>query len=281
MRRLRAHAALVAAVAAGALASPASGATRTIDTSFGSSALGGRLHFEVYLPAGYTTSGLRYPVIYFLHGLPADPGTYEGVRYVERALDEVGYPAILVVPQGARAGEPDPEYVNHGPGRDWASAIARELPRVVDSRFRTIASRDGRALVGVSAGGYGAMHLALRHLSTYSVVESWSGYFHPTDPTGTKAISLGRPDRDAKADVHEQAAAEKASLRTERTYIAFYVGRGDRRFAAENEQLDRELTAAGIPHVFRLFAGGHDQTLWQSHAPMWLGLAVAHLAPAR
>jgi enterochelin esterase-like enzyme len=125
------------------------------------------------------------------------------------------------------------------------------------------------------------MHLALRELAAFSVVESWSGYFHPTDPTGTVALSLGSPDRDARADVHEQIAAERARLRSGSTFIAFYVGLGDSRFRAENEQLDRELTTAGIPHLFREFSGGHGQSLWAGHAAMWLGLALAHLAPAR
>jgi enterochelin esterase-like enzyme len=270
----------VAAAAFAALAPAAAPGTRRIDTGYSSRALRGTLHFEVYLPAGYASSGERYPVVYFLHGLPAAAVSYQAVRFVERALDEVGRPAILVVPQGARAGETDPEYVDHRSGDNWADAISLELPRVVDSRYRTIASRSGRALVGVSAGGYGAMHLALRELASFSVVESWSGYFHPTDPTGTVALSLGSADRDAKADVHEQIASEKARLRSGRMFIAFYVGARDSRFRAENEQLDRELTEAAIPHLFREFAGGHDQRLWQRHAAMWLGLALAHLARA-
>jgi enterochelin esterase-like enzyme len=283
MRRLLPLTALLAAAAAvfGVFAPAAAPATRRIDTSYSSRALAGRLHFEVYLPANYASTGERYPVVYFLHGLPAGAVSYQSMRFVERALDEVGQPAILVVPQGARAGETDPEYVDHRAGDNWADAISLELPRIVDSRYRTIANRSGRALVGVSAGGYGAMHLALRELDSFSVVESWSGYFHPTDPTGTVALSLGSSDRDAKADVHEQIAAEKSRLRSERMFIAFYVGLGDSRFRAENEQLDRELTAAGIPHLFREFAGGHDQALWERHAAMWLGLALGHLAAPR
>ena len=133
MRRLRLTAVLSAAVAVSTLVvSSASSATRTLDTSFASRALGGTLHFEVYLPAGYDSSGFRYPVLYFLHGLPASTGSYRGLRFVERALDEVGLPAILVVPQGARAGESDPEYVNHGPGDNWGDAIALELTRTLD-----------------------------------------------------------------------------------------------------------------------------------------------------
>ncbi|MHB8470614.1 MAG: alpha/beta hydrolase [Gaiellaceae bacterium] len=263
---------LVAALAATATAR----AGRTDDTAYRSVALGGDLHYEVYLPSGYDTSAERYPVVYFLHGLPSGADAYRSVGFVERALDATGRAAILVIPQGARPGETDPEYVDRGANDDWGTAIALELPRVVDARYRTIRSRAGRALVGVSAGGYGAMHLALKHLDRFSVVESWSGYFHPTDPTGTVALDLG-----ASRNVHRQLLAVAPQLRRSPTFIAFYVGRSDARFAAENEQFNHELSAAGIAHVFRLYAGGHSQALWQSYAPAWLSLALGHLSPAR
>ena len=83
------------------------------------------------------------------------------------------------------------------------------------------------------------MHLALKHLGEFSVVESWSGYFHPTNPAGTAPLSLGSAARDAAADVHEQLVHVKSRLARLPTFIAFYVGRGDSRFAAENRRLDR------------------------------------------
>ena len=235
----------------------------------------------MYLPPGYATSGLHYPVVYFLHGLPAGPLDYRSVGFVENALDGLRRQAILVAPPGARAGDSDPEYLDRGPQRRWETAIAQELPRIVDARFRTIASRRGRALIGLSAGGYGAMHLALAHLGEFSVVESWSGYFHPTDPTGTKPLDLGSASDNDRADVHRQTTRVLAQLHTLPTLIAFYVGTRDARFAAENEQLNQELTRAGIEHIFRLYRGGHDQSLWGRYAPEWLSLALAHLAPAR
>jgi S-formylglutathione hydrolase FrmB len=251
-----------------------------MDASFASAAIGQRLHFEMYLPEGYDTDSRRYPVLYVLHGLPSTAGAYTSLGFVERALDTVGAPAIVVVPQGARAGESDPEYVDHGPGDRWGTAIATELPRVVDARFRTIRSRAGRALIGISAGGYGAMQLALHHLDEFSVVESWSGYFHPTDPTGTKTLDLGSAARDAQADVHQVLPTVRDELRKTHTFIAFYVGRSDWRFYDENETLNRELSEAGVEHVFRAYPGGHDQALWQRYAAPWLELALVHLAPA-
>jgi enterochelin esterase-like enzyme len=262
----------IAAAAAAAAALAGTGGSRDVDAAFVSQAIG-TLHFRIYLPPGYDDTTMRYPVVYFLHGLPAGSGSYRSLGFVRRALEAAGRPALLVTPQGATAGNADPEYVG-----GWEQAIADELPRVVDRRFRTIASRDGRALIGVSAGGYGAMHLALRHLDEFAVVESWSGYFHPTDPSGTKPLDLGSAAQNRDANVHAAVPQLTQRLSSRPTFIAFYVGRGDWRFYPENVALHRELVRAGVRHLFRVYAGGHSTSLWTTHAPAWLALALDHLA---
>jgi enterochelin esterase-like enzyme len=237
--------------------------------SVDSVSLAGSVHARVILPAGYAQSHRRYPVVYFLHGLPGTASSYLGNDWVADALARAG-PAILVMPQGARDGDSDPEYLNWGAGRNWETYVATELPGYIDARFRTIRSREGRALVGLSAGGYGATILGLHHLSSFSVIESWSGYFHPTDPSGTHALDRG-PDTSALTLVGRLKARQP-------TFLAFYVGKGDTRFRDENVAFARELKAAGVPHVFDVYPGGHATSLWQAHAVAWLRLALAHLA---
>jgi S-formylglutathione hydrolase FrmB len=252
------------------------------EDSYASAALQGRLPFAVYLPPGYSTdTKTRYPVIYFLHGLPAAPYTFRGIGYVAQALEHTGQRAIIVAPLGARDGDTDPEYLDWGPGRNWETAVALELPAYDDANYRTIPTRRGRALVGVSAGGYGAVLLGIHHLDSFAVVESWSGYFHPTNPAGTTALELGSTDADARASAHTFVRLLSVAFRERSTFFAFYVGRGDARFRAENEVLDTELAAAHVPHVFELYPGAHQATVWRAHASQWLGLALSHLAPAR
>jgi putative tributyrin esterase len=270
MRRF-AIALLVLAVAAATAAVALGRQTHEVDEGIQSIALGGTAHALVVLPDGYATSVLRYPVVYFLHGLPAGPGAYKGSTWLGDVLERVG-PAILVMPQGSRSGDTDAEYLNWGAGRNWETFIAEELPTAIDKRFRTIRSRDGRALIGLSAGGFGATVLGLHHLGRFSVIESWSGYFHPTDPSGTKALDLG-PSTSA----HNLIGALQADEQQRPTFFAFYVGRGDARFRAENLLFDRELTLAAVPHVFELYRGGHDTDVWEAHAPGWLGMALERL----
>jgi enterochelin esterase-like enzyme len=251
---------------------------QAVDTGFRSVSLDATLHVLVVLPPGYDTSGLRYPVVYFLHGLPAGPTAYRGVAWVASAAEKTGHDAIVVIPQGTRIENGDPEYHDWGPGQNWETALAVELPRWVDANYRTIADRSGRAIVGLSAGGYGAAILDAHHPGEFSVMESWSGYFRPTDPTGEKTLDVGSDAADAYASVFDQIPLLKKAFAAAPTFYAFYVGRNDPTFVSDNIQLDRQLSGAGIRHVFDLYPGGHDNALWQAHAVRWLGIALNQLA---
>jgi enterochelin esterase-like enzyme len=265
-------AALFAVAAAGAAAALLR-ETRSVDEGFTSIAVGGPVHARVILPPGYDdTPHRRFPVVYFLHGLPASSSSYRGNTWLEQALQAAG-PAILVLPQGARDADSDPEYLDWGKGRNWATYVSTELVRHIDSQFRTIPNRAGRAIMGLSAGGYGATIIGLNHLGRFSVIESWSGYFHPTDPTGTKAIARG-----PLAIAHRLIPSLRRDQQRRPTFFAFYVGRQDGRFEAENVQLAHELTAARVRYLFELYPGAHETSVWQAHAAQWLALALHHLA---
>jgi S-formylglutathione hydrolase FrmB len=125
---------------------------------FHSAALRGQDHFAIYLPPGYAGGRRRYPVVYYLHGLPAKPDSYRRSRIASmgRDLERHGLAAILVAPQGARRGDSDPEWHDWGPGRDWERATAVELVAYVQAHYRTLRDRRARAIVGTSGGGYGA-----------------------------------------------------------------------------------------------------------------------------
>jgi enterochelin esterase-like enzyme len=265
-------------VAANAASTSGSGAMQREEFTYAARGVGRTLHYEALLPAGYATSGKRYPVVYFLHGLPASSVGYRDARFVEEALRQLPRQAIVVAPQASDEAETDPEYLDRGPGHNWETALTRELVTSVDARLRTIPRRDGRAIVGLSAGGYGAMMLALHNPGLYATVQSWSGYFHPTDPSGRVALDLGSRAANERASAHSQIRTAPGSWRG--LSIGFYVGSGDARFLRENRTLHQELLAAGIPHVFRVYSGGHTHVLWRAHARQWLEMALSHLAAA-
>ena len=272
--------AVVLAAAVGVAASRPSSSPTALDITFHSAALRSTMHALVVLPAGYSTSTRRYPVVYFLHGLPATAISYSGLHWVAGALAETGKPAILVAPQGARDDDTDAEYLDWGEGRNWETYVSSELVQVIDSRYRTIANRRGRAIIGESAGGYGAAAIGFNHLDKYAAIESWSGYFVPTDPTGLQRLDRGSKAANARASLHTLVTTSVPEIKESNPFFAFYVGNHDERFLEQNEQLNRELDQVHIAHLFEVYAGAHTTTLWERHAVGWLRLALTHLAPA-
>jgi putative tributyrin esterase len=254
--------------------------SQTLYITCPSPSLDGSLPAAVYLPQNYGAGEARYPVVYFLHGLPAGPTAYKLNGYVAGAVAASSHAAIVVAPQGSRKSNDDREYLDWGPRENWPKAISHDLTKCIDSRFRTIANRHGRALIGVSAGGFGAFNIGLRELSVFSVVESWSGYFAATDPSGYHVLKLGSKEADRAARIRP-AASLAAAMKRVPSLVGFYIGRQDQRFYSDNLTLNREFTAAHVSHYFATYPGGHSLSVWAKWAPLWLGRALAYLkAPA-
>jgi len=250
---------------------------QTLSISCRSPSLGGSLPAEVYLPAGYSRRSSPYPVIYFLHGLPAGPSTYKANAFVADALAQGNLRAIVVAAQGARASNSDREYLDWSSAENWPRAISHDLPSCIDHSYHTVANRLGRALIGVSAGGYGALNIGLRNLHTFAAVESWSGYFVATDPSGEHVLELGSTEADDNAIV-PRGGALLEQLAVWPSMIGFYVGRQDGLFLPMNEQFHQALKQSSIAHTFRIYAGGHSGVLWRAQAPAWLGMALRFMS---
>lgn len=278
-------ASLVAAAALALVPSAASALSGTIGYgSFHSTSLDGTIHYSVYLPPGYSGSATRYPVVYFIHGLPAHGSSYRSIGWVARALESSGHKAILVGAQGARAGDTDPEWHDWGSGRNWESSVAGELVPLIDGRYRTLARRSGRAIIGFSAGGYGATLIGFHHTDEFGVIQSWSGYFEPTNPAGTAVLDLGSRQANQWANMHSLVPRLRTLMGSNyaRTYFSFYVGTHDRRFRADNARLEREIRAHRFPHWhYAVYSGSHSVPFWTSHSPMWIGLALEELRAPR
>jgi enterochelin esterase-like enzyme len=253
---------------------------QTLAVTCRSPALGGRLPAMVYLPAGYKGGTARYPVIYFLHGLPANPTSYQANGFVAASVPSGRQAAIVVTPQGARSANSDREYLDWSAKENWPRAISHDLTACIDRRYRTIRRRAGRALVGLSAGGYGAFNVGLRALNTFGAVESWSGYFVATDPVGDKVLELGSKQADNDARV-PSGPGLAAALKHYPSLLAFYIGNQDSRFLTMNHQYDAALTASHVTHVFKVYSGGHSLALWTGQAARWLSMALAALAAER
>ena len=144
--------------------------------------------YGVYLPAGYTTSEKRYPVVYALHGYMERPLSLGDIVPEMDTMVESGEAEemIIVLVDGTnRFG--GSWYLSSPTIGDYESYIARELVDHIDAKYRTIPNRDSRGITGCSMGGDGSIHLALNYPDIFSVAAPISGlYYYERDPLWDK-----------------------------------------------------------------------------------------------
>jgi hypothetical protein len=147
----------------------------------------------VYLPKGYDPQGSRrYPVLYVLHGYTGDvaalissrPWETNVLQWADRLIrDRTMAPAIVALVDGfTRLG--GSQYVDSIHNGRYAAYTVRDVVGHVDRTYRSISSEGGRAVVGKSSGGFGAMHLVMAHPGVFAAFASHSGdsyfwYAHP------------------------------------------------------------------------------------------------------
>ncbi|MHB8461180.1 MAG: alpha/beta hydrolase [Vulcanimicrobiaceae bacterium] len=146
-----------------------------------------------YLPPGYDPEGSRrYPVLYCLHGYSGSAAALVGVsawnsnvvQRIDRLIGRKAMPeALLVIVDGwTRLG--GSQYVDSMHNGAYATYVVRDVIGHVDASFRSIAHAGGRAVLGKSSGGFGAMHLVMEHPGIFSAFASHSGdsYFRYNHP---------------------------------------------------------------------------------------------------
>ena len=160
-----------------AVLSLAHGAGTVINDSFYSQALGATRYMRVYLPEGYDTSSIDYPVVYFFHG----GGTnHMGYAYIYGLLDTLignGHidPVIVVKPDASGGSYYGSWYTNSALYGDFEDYLVYDLIAYIDTTYRTIPSRNARSVMGHSMGGYGALKIAIKHPDVYRAVVGHSG----------------------------------------------------------------------------------------------------------
>ena len=248
-----------------------------------SEAIGGRSQaVYVYLPPGYRNHPRRrYPVFYLLHGFPGRPqGAFlwtnqVGVDEDVLVANHTVHPAILVMPYGSTGFFTDKEWANGiHLGEGWETFMAHDVVRAIDRRYRTIRSGRGRALGGLSEGGYGALNIGLHHPGEFGVLESWSGYVLAEN---VKSV-FGGDHRLLRVNSPLLTLPHAAAkLRRARTYVWLYTGTDDK-LKQESAAFAAELRRGRIAYRYNVFRGGHSWALWRAQTPRALALVSRHLA---
>lgn len=243
------------------------------------------LSYNVILPPDYrTSSATRYPVLYLLHGF--DGHYSDWVTRTNVADYAAQYRLIVVTPEGNNGWYTDSVSTTTD---KYESYILKELIPDVGKRFRTIESRYGRGIAGLSMGGYGALKFGLKSPATFAFAGSISGAvavpsWTEDDYQNLKSIRdsafsafgpLGSEARKAN-DIFEitrnLSNARIASL----PFLYLDCGTEDI-FISDNSRLAALLREKKVPHEFRELPGDHSWPYWNQQVQEVLKVAAGKL----
>jgi len=211
----------------------------------------GEVTLAILLPPDYETSTARYPVVYLLHG-----GTQNHTAFPARSwfnADVSKRRMIVVMPYlqpfayQARGGRPAPieEY------------LGEDLPKYIDANYRTIDDRRGRAIAGISMGGYGATRLGLERPDMFGAVGAISAALSMSGcPDGCLSIPL--------TTAEASDTARNANFRiVDPPYFFIACGVADS-VLPSNRALAMTLREHRFPLELHEVPGGHDWSVWDS-----------------
>jgi S-formylglutathione hydrolase FrmB len=202
-----------------------------------------------------------FATLYLLHGLSDDYTGWVRRSNIERYVANL--PLIVVMPDGYRG-----FYTNTASGVPYARYIAEETVAFIERNFPARASRDARAIGGLSMGGYGALRLALGYPDCFISATSHSGVpMHGTRKP--KETALWEYDQvfgpnPAGSDHDLLKLAKLAREMNLCPAIRIDCGREDP-VLENNRELHAALTTLQIEHEYEEFPGAHDWDYWDLH----------------
>ena len=236
-----------------------------------SAALGRTMKYRVLLPDGYEQSGERYRVLYLLHGLTGDYMDWSTRTDLARIAQKL--PLVIVMPDGENAW-----YTNAADkGPRFEDYIADDLVKDVETKYRVIRSRYGRAIAGLSMGGYGALKIGLKRPGIFAAAGGFSSALGVTEPTFDDALPAYKDQlyRIYGPAGSETRTANDIRLLTEKAVPArapaLYLDCG-----TEDGLLDsnRELAAAlkkrGLAYEYHEVPGAHTWEYWNRRVEVFL-----------
>jgi S-formylglutathione hydrolase FrmB len=243
------------------------------------------VRYCVQVPARYEQKDAQgrlrsFPVLYYLHGLGDDEQSFArsgGWTLIEdlREHGRIG-DFLVVVPAGDAS-----FYINSADGKvRYSDFFLREFMPYVEKKYRVVPGREGRAVTGISMGGYGALRFAFADPQLFSAVSAQSAALMLYSAEELNAASEGRlpvvpvlggafgNPLDAghwlANDPFVLAKKNRAALRNMAIY--FNCGQSDDYgFEKGAAALDRQLTKEGITHEYHAYPGRHSINYFLSH----------------
>jgi S-formylglutathione hydrolase FrmB len=249
------------------------------DVQFASTALGRTMTYRVYQPAAPPTSQ-PLSVVYLLHG---GGGSYQDWSNNSDVAQYAAKGLVLVMPEG------DASYFVNAvkASKDkYGDYLTRDLIADVESRFPVARDRAHRAVVGVSMGGYAAIHYALARPDLFVYVGAISPAIDvPERRFGFRRMgqwwrfrrvfgAVGSPERQALDPFFEARSAHPQST----PYMYLTAGQQEP-LLAPTRRLVAQLRSQKFAFEFHTKPGGHDWNQWNAQLPLCFTRLLAKLQP--
>ena len=231
---------------------------------YDSPALGLERRMTVYTPVGYETSGKRYPVLYLLHGMGGDEEARISLGRTAQILDNLiaqgkARPMIVVMPNGNASQEAAPGESSRGMvpptmqlPKTMEGSYEQAFPEIVkfiDKNYRTIKSKSGRAIAGLSMGGFHSLHISKQYPDMFNYIGLFSA-----------AIM---PNKEVSSPIYENMEG-KLKVQFDKNPALYWIAIGKTDFLYKaNEEYRKLLDEKGYKYTYYESDEGHIWKNWR------------------
>lgn len=223
---------------------------------------------SIYTPPGYEKNDMRYPVLYLLHGSGGDEQAWLELGRIAQIMDNLiaqkkATPMIVVMPNGNPSKQAAPGYTNDnfdyipessrkfkGYKDGTYEMNFREIVSYTDSQFRTINKKSGRAIAGLSMGGFHSLMISVNHPELFDYI-------------GLFSAGLNYQYIDMSLDAYNNLD-EKLKKLKDSSYKIYWIGIGKDDFLYENNMdFKNKLDSLDFSYTYFESSRGHIWSNWR------------------
>ena len=218
----------------------------------------------VYTPPGYEKNKSRYPVFYLLHGAGGDEEAWVSLGRAAQILDNLiakgeAKPMIVVMTNGNAGQQAAPGESARGMYKpslwqetrmdgDFEAAFP-DVVKFIDDNYRTIKSKSGRAIAGLSMGGFHSLHISKEYPDMFDYVGLFSAAIMPRD--------------DVQSTIYENLE-EKMKVQFAKNPKLYWIAIGTDDFLFQNNvDFRKQLDEKRYPYKYYETGEGHIWKNWR------------------
>ncbi|MEZ4917887.1 MAG: alpha/beta hydrolase-fold protein [Saprospiraceae bacterium] len=231
----------------------------------------------VYTPPGYETGEVEYPVLYLLHGIGGDEEAWLGTGRAAQIMDNLiaqgkARPMIVVITNGNVAqeaapgkgsnGQPQPTFNLPNTMDGTFEETFMDVIHFVEGNFRTMKTKENRAIAGLSMGGFHTAYISLNYPKTFDYI-------------GLFSSALGAPRSPGVTSAIYKKQDEKLEAQMKNGYALYWMAMGVDDFPVliqGNADFRKKMDNMGMEYTYLETAGGHTWNNWRDYLSIFVQL---------